>query len=137
MRRRRWSLAALLVAFGAVAGVAIDRHGAPWIPVGPEAHVPPPNLDFSIMAIATRPVDATESRGTEKVRVKSWERCALGYATCNEPGPRTVEAVCLGSGRTVLINEKDWPAFQRTPDDDLKGIENVPKDMKLCATWDQ
>lgn len=106
------------------------------MPIGPEAQLPPPNLDFSVMAIATRPVDARELSGTSKtqakVRVQAWERCALGLTSCDTKR-RTVEASCLGSGRIVLIDEADWPAFQRIPDEDLPGIENAPKDMKLCG----
>jgi hypothetical protein len=66
------------------------------------------------------------------VQVKAWERCALGLTTSDSPR-RTVEAICLGSGRTVLIDEADWPAFQRIRDEDLKGVTRLPKDMNLCA----
>jgi hypothetical protein len=96
-----------------------------------------PNLDFSTMAIATRPVKVTLYDTKSKIQVKAWERCALGYAACDEL-PHTVEAICLGSGRVVLIDEPDWPAFQRIHDEDLKGLEGealegAPKDMRLCA----
>jgi hypothetical protein len=93
-----------------------------------------PDVDFSKMAIATRPVMATA--GDSKVRIKAWERCALGISYCDKK-PRTVEALCLDSGTTLLIDEKDWPAFRRIPAEDLQGIENAPRDMKLCAAWDQ
>jgi hypothetical protein len=136
MMRKRWLWSLLVLAAGVICGVAIERHGAFWTPTS-EVQEPVPNVDFSHMAIATRPVIATESGGTAKVRVKAQERCALGYATCDKPQQRTVEAVCLGSRTTVVIDEKDWPAFRRIQDEDLKGIENVPKDMRLCAAWEQ
>lgn len=134
---RKWWMRSLLVfATGLVCGVAMERHRAFWSSAS-EVREPVPNVDFSHMAIATSPIEATIPGGTSKVRVRAWEHCALGYATCDKPRPRTVEAVCLGSRATVVIDEKDWPAFQRTPDEDLRGIENAPKDMKLCAAWDQ
>lgn len=125
-------LSSLVFAVGVTCGIAIERHRGYWSSSS-EVQEPVPNVDFSVMAIATRPIIATGSGSTVKVQVKAWERCALGYASCDGPRPRTVEAVCSGSRRTVLINEKDWPAFQRTPDEDLQGVENAPQDMKLCA----
>jgi hypothetical protein len=133
---KRWLLSFLLFAVIVVCGIAIERerHSGFWSQTS-EVQEPVPNVDFSHMAIATRPIIATESGGTAKVPVKAWERCALGYATCDKPLGRTVEAICLGSGATVLIDEKDWPAFERIQEEDLQGIENAPKDMKLCAAW--
>jgi hypothetical protein len=136
MMRKLWLWSLLVLAAGVICGVAIERHSAFWTPTS-EVQEPVPNVDFSHMAIATRPVIATESSGTSKVRVKAQERCALGYATCDKPRQRTVEAVCLGSRTTVVIGEKDWSAFRRVRDEDLKGIENAPKDMRLCAAWEQ
>jgi hypothetical protein len=133
---KRWLLPSILLAAGVAGAVAIERHSGFWSRTS-EVQEPVPNVDFSHMAIATRPVIATESGGTAKVRVKAQERCALGYAACDKPRQRTVEAVCLGSRTTVVIDEKDWPAFRRIPAEDLQGIENAPRDMKLCAAWDQ
>jgi hypothetical protein len=92
-----------------------------------------PNVDFSMMAIATKPVNVTAYGTTSKVQVKAWERCALGVTTCDKR-PRTVEAICLGGGQTVLIDEGAWPAFQRIPDEDLPGISGQPKNMNLCSS---
>lgn len=136
MKQPRRLCLSLLVAASILVGIAIGRASTSWV-LATEVQEPVPNLDFSLMAIATRPVETTESGGAAKVRVKAWERCALGYTTCGERGRLTVEAMCLGSRRIVLIDEKDWPAFQRTPDEDLPGIENAPPDMRLCATQDQ
>ncbi|MES2325512.1 MAG: hypothetical protein V4633_24950 [Pseudomonadota bacterium] len=91
-----------------------------------------PNVDFSSMAIATRPVSAHVNGATAMVQVNAWERCAFGYAACDRQS-RTAEAICLGSGRVVLIGEADWPAFQRIEGEDLPRARGLPKDMKLCA----
>jgi hypothetical protein len=91
-----------------------------------------PDVDFSAMAIATRPVMA--SAGDSKVRIKAWERCALGISYCDKK-PRTVEAICLDSGTTLLIDEKDWPTFRRIPAEDLQGLERLSDDMNLCKSW--
>lgn len=131
MKQRGWLPSILLVMLGIICGIAIDRSAASWGRTS-EVQESVPNVDFSAMAIATRPVEATESGGSAKVHVKAWERCALGYVTCDKPRSRTVEAVCLGSGRTVRIAEKDWLAFQRTEGEDLQGVEGLPKDMNLC-----
>jgi hypothetical protein len=91
-----------------------------------------PNVDFHMMAIATKPVSATVYGTNSKVNVKAWERCALGITTCDKRH-HGVEAICLGSSsQTVLIDEGDWPAFQRIPGEDLPGISGQPKDMNLC-----
>jgi hypothetical protein len=88
-----------------------------------------PDIDFSAMAIATKPVAAISD--DSKVRIKTWERCALGMSHCDKK-PHTVEALCLGSGRVVLIEEANWPAFRRIQDEDLPGVLGLPEDMKLC-----
>jgi hypothetical protein len=90
-----------------------------------------PDVDFSAMAIATRPVTATA--GDSKVRIKAWERCALGISYCDKK-PRTVEAICLDSGKALLIDEKDWPTFRRIPAEDLQGVEGLSEDMNLCES---
>jgi len=131
MKKPQRMLLAVLFAAGAMCVFVLGRSGWPWRPTS-EVQEPVPNVDFSYMAIATRPVDATESGGTAKVRVKARERCALGYATCDKPRERTVEAICLGSRATLVIDEKDWPAFQRLPGEDLPGVEGLPKNMHLC-----
>jgi Flp pilus assembly protein CpaB len=131
MKQRWWMLSILLFSAGVICGAALDRSTVAWRKSS-EAQDVIPNVDFSEMAIATRPVEATVSGGTAKVRVKAWERCALGFAICDKPRQRTVEAVCLGSATTVLIDEKDWPAFQRIHDEDLQGVEGLPMGMNLC-----
>ena len=90
-----------------------------------------PNVDFQAMAIATRPVSATAYGTTSRIQIKAWERCALGVTACDRT-PRTVEAICLGSGATVLIEESDWGAFQRISYEDLPGVNGLAPDMKLC-----
>lgn len=90
-----------------------------------------PDVDFSAMAIATRPVTATA--GDSKVRIKAWERCALGISYCDKKR-RTVEAICLDSGKALLIDEKDWPTFRRIPAEDLQGVEGLSEDMNLCES---
>ena len=92
-----------------------------------------PSVDFSMMAIATKPVTAIDYGTTSKVAINTWERCALGVTTCDRQ-PRTVEAICLGSGTTVLIEESDWTAFRRIPNEDLAGISGQPTDMNLCSS---
>ncbi|WP_306391213.1 hypothetical protein [Telluria beijingensis] len=119
-----------LTVLPAAAVYGYDLHRQYWQST---ARLGVPNLDFSEMAIATRPIEATLYGGTSSVRVKAWERCALGYANCGIPQGLTVEAICFGSGTTVLIKEKDWPAFQRIPEEDLQGIQNTRRDMRLCA----
>jgi hypothetical protein len=89
-----------------------------------------PDFDYSYMAIATRPVAAIY--GSSRVRIKAWERCTLGPVYCDKR-PRTVQAICLGIRKTVLIKEADWPAFQRIPEEDLPGLLNRPEDMRLCS----
>jgi hypothetical protein len=132
MRRRRWLFPLLLlVAVGAVCGAMLGRSGVSWGGLG-ETQSGVPNVDFHMMAIATRPTKATAFGTTFTVQVKAWERCALGLTTCNSPR-RSVEAICLGNGRTVVIDEADWPAFQRIPGEDLKGVTGLPQDMNLCA----
>jgi hypothetical protein len=132
MKKRLRMPLAVLFAAGAICMIALSRPGWDWGPSS-EVQEPVPNVDFSYMTITTRPVKTTESGGTAKVQVKARERCALGYATCDKPRKRTVEAVCLGSRTTVVIDEKDWPAFQRIPGEDLPGVEGLPRDMNLCA----
>lgn len=90
-----------------------------------------PNIDFSMMSIVTRPVSATAYGTVSRIPIKAWERCALGVVTCDKR-PRFVEAMCLGSGATVLIEESNWTAFRRIPDEDLPEIGGQPKDMNLC-----
>ena len=89
-----------------------------------------PDFDYSYMVIATRPV--TANYGSSKVQIKAWERCTLGPVYCDKK-PRTMQAICLGIRKAVLIKEADWPAFQRIPDEDLPGLLDRPKDMSLCA----
>lgn len=60
-----------------------------------------------------------------------WERCALGVSTC-DTSPRNVEAIRLGSGRTVTIGEAAWSAFRRISAEDLPGLTELPPDMDLC-----
>jgi len=119
-----------LIVVGVIAGLAISRSGSFWM-LNDEVSSPVPNTDFHMMAIATRPVDALTPAGSDKVRVKAWERCGLGVTWCDKH-PRTVEASCLGSGRIVLIRESDWSAFQRIPIEDLPGIQGIPLTMDLC-----
>lgn len=89
-----------------------------------------PDFDYSYMAIATKSVAATYDNS--RVQIKAWERCALGPLNCSKQ-PHTVQAVCLGSGKAVQINEADWPAFRRIPEEDLQGLLESPEDMKLCS----
>ena len=84
------------------------------------------------MSIATKPVTATVYGAATLVQVKAWERCALGTVTCDNHR-HTVEASCLNNGETLLIDEANWSAFQRIPQEDLPGLLEPPKDMKLCA----
>jgi len=119
----------MLLVASAIVGIAIGWSSGSWVFSG-EVQSPTPNVDFPMMAIATRPFDAVESGGTARVRVNTLERCALGVTTCG--AVRTVEAVCLGSARTVLIGSADWPAFRRLPAEDLPGVLNTPVDMRLC-----
>ncbi len=90
-----------------------------------------PDVDYSYMAIATKPITATHENTT--VQIKAWERCVIGPIYCDKK-PRTLQAVCLGSRKLVIINESDWTAFQRIQDEDLQGLVDRPKDMHLCAT---
>lgn len=125
----------LLLVIGAAGGVWLDRSSTSWGGTD-ERQSPVPNVDFGLMAIATRPVMATRYGTTSKVRIKAWQRCALGYATC-EGKRRMAQAICLGDGGTLLIDEQDWPAFQRIRDEDLQGATGLPHDMRLCAPVDQ
>lgn len=129
MKLNRIGIPTLLVA-GMIVGAAVGRSSASWFPVN-EAPSQLPNVDFHTMAIATRPVDAIESGGTATVRVKAWERCALGVSAC-DTRPRKVEAICLGSGRTITLGEAAWSAFKRIPGEDLPGLTGLPSDMDLC-----
>ncbi|MDR0233686.1 MAG: hypothetical protein LBI31_02635 [Zoogloeaceae bacterium] len=102
-----------------------------------------PNMDFSDMVIATKPVIASRIGGSdEKIQVKAWERCALGYADCDR-NPRAVEVACLGDARYVLLDESSWPAFQRIPDEDLlagsrdPAERNLSVDLNPCAHMEQ
>lgn len=134
MKLDRIGIPTLLVV-GMIVGAAVGRSSASWFPVN-EARSQLPNVDFHTMAIATQPVDAVESGGILKVRVKAWARCALGVTTC-DARPRNVEAICLGSGRTITIGEAAWPAFKRIPDEDLPGLTALPLDMDLCRSGHQ
>jgi hypothetical protein len=89
-----------------------------------------PNIDFSWMVIATKSVTASSADETN-IQIKAWERCALGTTNC-EKKPLSVEAICLGSRKIVIIDESIWPAFQRIQDEDLPGLIDNPKDMNLC-----
>ncbi len=131
-KRLQIPLVMLLVA-GAICMFALSRSSWYWRPAS-EVPEPIPNVDFSQMAVATRPVVATDPGGRTKVQVKAQERCALGYASCDMPNKRTVEAVCFGSHTTVLIDEKDCPAFRRLPGEDLPSVEHLSKDMNLCES---
>lgn len=91
-----------------------------------------PNADFSLMVIATEPVMVTEYGTTQGVPIKAWERCVLGVVSCDTK-PHSVEAICLGSGKTLVIAEPAWPAFRRIEDEDLEGMPDKPGDMNLCA----
>lgn len=92
-----------------------------------------PNADFSLMVIAVESVMATEYGSSQRVPIKAWERCVLGGVSC-DTAPRSVEAICLGSDKTVVIAEPVWPAFRRIEDEDLAGMPDKPGDMNLCAT---
>lgn len=133
MKKRLQIPLSMLFIAGAICMIALSRSSWYWRPTS-EVQEPVPNVDFSQMAVATRPVVATESGGRAKVQVKAQQRCALGYATCDVANKRTVEAVCLGSRTTLVIDEKDWPAFRRIPAEDLPGSEGLSKDMNLCAS---
>jgi MFS family permease len=152
-----WGLA-LMVAFPVIAGVALKKTGrgivstfavavvlslAVLLPAaaiyGYELHqfyrkspaiLGVPDVDYSYMVIATKPV--TASYENSAVRINAWERCALGPVSCDKK-PRTVEAMCLGIRKSVLIKEADWPAFQRIPEEDLQGLLERPKDMDFCS----
>ncbi len=63
-------LSSLFFAVGVACGVAVERHRGYWSPSS-EAQESVPNVDFSLMAIATRPIIATESGGTVRARVKA------------------------------------------------------------------
>ena len=89
-----------------------------------------PDVDYSYMTIATKPVTATY--GTSSVKIKAWERCVLGPVYCDKQ-PRAVQAICLDTRKAVLIKESDWPTFQRIPEEDLQGLLDRPKDMHLCS----
>jgi len=122
---RRWLPSIILAVAALLCGITIGV----WRKATSQPAIP--NVDFYVMAIATRPVNATAYGTTSKVPIKAWERCALGLVTCDKQR-RAVEAICLGSGATVLIEESSWPAFRRIPDEDLPGISGQPKDMHLC-----
>lgn len=89
-----------------------------------------PDVDYSYMTIATKPITATYD--STDVQIKAWERCVIGPVHCDKK-PRTVQAMCLGIRKAVMIKESDWTAFQRIPDEDLQGLIDRPKDMHLCA----
>lgn len=91
-----------------------------------------PNADFSLMVIAVEPVVATEYGTSQEVPIKAWERCVLGVVSC-DAAPRSVEAICLGSGKTVVLGESAWPTFRRIEDEDLEGMPDKPRDMNLCS----
>lgn len=91
-----------------------------------------PNLDFSAIVIATKPVSVSVYGKSESVLVKAWERCAIGIASCSEK-PRTVEAICFDSRSTVMIEERNWTSFQRIPEEDLRGVTGLPKSMNFCT----
>lgn len=90
-------------------------------------------MEFTDMAIATRPVqgwsDASYGKPSPSYKIKKWERCALGYRRCDTK-PRQVEAICRRS--TVNINESDWPAFSRIPEEDFPHTDSRSVSMKLC-----
>jgi len=90
-----------------------------------------PNFDYSLMAIAASPIEVTTAGAESKIQIKQWERCALGSIDC-EKKPRSLEAICLGSGKVVTIDESNWPVFRRIPDEDLQGLDDRPGDMQLC-----
>jgi hypothetical protein len=90
-----------------------------------------PDVDYSYMVIATKPVTATYENS--RVQIKAWERCALGPVSCDKK-PRAVHAMCLGIRKAVLIKEADWPAFRRIPDEDLQGLLERPENMNLCSS---
>lgn len=92
-----------------------------------------PNVEFSYMVIATKPVTVNTIGTESKTQIKIWERCLLGSLQCYTK-PYSVEALCLGGeGRFVSIDESHWHAFQRIPEEDLQGPTDAPKDMHLCA----
>jgi hypothetical protein len=93
-----------------------------------------PDVDFSYMVIATKPIIATQ--GNSKVRIKAWERCVIGPATCGAKH-QSVEAACLESKKWVTIDSSNWSAFQRIPDEDLGGLLDRPRDMNLCSATAQ
>lgn len=122
---RRWLLSIVVAVAALFSGIVIgERRAASSLPTVP-------NVDFYAMAIATEPVNATAYGSASKVRIKAWERCALGLVTCDKR-PRTVEAICLGTGATVLIDESSWAAFRRIPDEDLQHVSGQSIDMNLC-----
>lgn len=129
MKRGAWKWPVLLIVVGVVICASIGQPGASWIRTG-ENQSPVPNVDFPIMAIATEAFEALEAGGTAKVPVKAWERCALGAPSCG--AYPAVEAICMGSGRTVLIGAARWTALERIPAEDLPGVTNAPRDMRLC-----
>lgn len=91
-----------------------------------------PNFDFSAVVIATKTMNVKAYGTDDLILVKAWERCAIGITRCDEK-PRTVEAVCFDSRRTVLIEERLFTAFQRIPEEDLQGLIGLPKDMNFCS----
>lgn len=91
-----------------------------------------PNIDFSAIAIATKPLSVKAYGTNELILVKAWERCAIGISRCDEKS-RTVEAICFDSRRTVLIEERLWAAFQRIPEEDLQELVGLPKDVNFCS----
>ena len=90
-----------------------------------------PNSDYSLMVIAANSIEVTTAGAESKIQIKHWERCALGSIDC-EKKPRSLEAICLGSGKVVTIEESKWPVFRRIPDEDLQGLNDRPGDMQLC-----
>ena len=91
-----------------------------------------PDLDFAFMTISTKPVIAVLEGTGSKVSIKAWERCAISGAYCDNK-PAHVKARCLADGKVVAINESDWLAFQRIPEEDLQGLIDKPTDMHLCS----
>jgi hypothetical protein len=120
----------LITVLPAVGVYSYKLHRLYWRDGGP---LGVPDIDFSYMIIATRPVGAMIPGTTERVLIQTWERCAFGLVSC-DTNPKTFEAICMQNRTTALVEERDWAAFQRVPDEDLQGLLDYPRDMKLCAS---
>ncbi len=99
--------------------------------------VPPqPDVDFSHMSIATRPIPAYDvppaDRGTwakTNIQIPRWDRCLIGTTTCDAP-LRYTEMQCARAG-FVFVTEQNWSALALIPEENLTGIEPL-QNTRFC-----